>query len=228
MSDLRTTLQGYLRNPAARQLARATPAMLLAGVSGAALGAVLHDPNMVQGGVGFIIGGVAVNHLTDLLTKLLHMPIEQDLERVEIIEQGLNQRDAGVSQAAAAALVQAGPDLALALPADGRAALVDALATGMAGAGGALAAIAAAYAGALREPSADWAALQAELRATVQRVSQTMEATDQGVIERSDQRVEGANGPVEQTMRASGGGKIINSGQTVIGGRRRAGDSSDT
>jgi hypothetical protein len=221
MTNLRTQLQIYLRHPLARTAARTAPAALLAGLSGAVLGSVLHDPAIVETGVGFILSGVAVNHLTDLVTQLMHLPLEEEDKRVEIIEQGLEAGDAGINQATAAALVHAGPDLALALPPEQRTLFVDALAQGMRGAGGALAAIAAAYTTGLHDPTTHWAALQAELRTTVQTVSQTMRADGQGsTLEDNKQRVEGATGRVEQVMEATNGGTLKGNEQVIITGRR--------
>lgn len=70
---------------------------------------------------------------------------------------------------------------------------------------------------ALLAPPADWATLQAELRRQAQHVVQTMEASEDGEISGSTQRAEQVDGPVEQTMRATKGGRIEKSGQTVIG-----------
>ena len=127
----------------------------------------------------------------------------------------------------AEALAGGGADVARAIPEPARAELIDALRQGMHEPGGALAAIAAPYASGLANPQTDWSALRAELRETIRKVSQTMEATEGGVISGGHIRAENVGGNVEQVMRATGkGSRIENSSQTVIGGAGSASKSN--
>jgi hypothetical protein len=100
----------------------------------------------------------------------------------------------------------------------GRVELIAGMVTAMQQAGGPLTAMAPRFGAALRDPCADWSAVQAELRHTIERVTQTMEASEESQIEDSHQRTEHVTGSVEQHMRASKGSRISGSSQTTMGG----------
>jgi hypothetical protein len=202
-----------------RRLARVAPATLLAGATGLTLAALMSAPGFADTGTAVVIGGIAVNFTSSLLEQLVMLPLEAEEEREHLIDQGLQQRDPGVTNLVAATLTAAGPEIAQALPETGHAQIITGMETAMQQAGGPLAAIAPQYTAALRNPQTDWDALQAALRTTITRVSQTMEASEEGVISGSEQDAQQASGPVEQEMRATKKGRIENSRQSVTGGK---------
>jgi hypothetical protein len=150
---------------------------VLAGGSGAVIGAAICDPHWAQTGIGMVLASLGANVTSSIVYDLLK-PHLDDESREELIARGLEQRDPGVIRLVAEALTRAGPELASALPDTTRTKLVELLERGMQEPGGALAAIAPRYAGALRNPPADWTALQAELQQTITSVSQTMETAE--------------------------------------------------
>ena len=215
MADLNARLHDFF---SARTLLKSTPLWVLAGGAGAVIGAAIGDPHWAQTGVGTILASLGAN-VTSSMVYDLAKPDLDDETREELIARGLEQRDPGVIRLVAEALTQARPELAHALPDATRTKLVELLERGMHGAGGALAAIAPRYSEALRNPPADWQALQAELQQTISRVSQTMEATERGVISGGRQKASRSGGAIDQTMRATGrGSRIETSSQTVVGG----------
>jgi hypothetical protein len=218
MTDVRARLERFFGETATRRLARAALATLLASATGVTLAALLGAPGFAATGAGIIIGGIAINIASSLLEKLVMLPLDADDEREALIEQGLAQRDSAMTTLVAATLIEAGPELSQALPVTGRVELIAGMVTAMQQAGGLLTAMAPRFGAALRDPCADWSAVQAELRHTIERVTQTMEASEESQIEDSHQRTEHVTGSVEQHMRASKGSRISGSSQTTMGG----------
>lgn len=218
MADLSARLKDFFAAPQTRTAASFAPLLVVAGASGLIIGAALATPAFAAAGLGLVLTSVAAN----ITSSLVYDVVKPDLdagERERTIAQGLKDRDPGVIRLVAEALAGGGPDVAKAIPEPTRAELIGALRQGMQEPGGALAAIAAPYTGGLDNPQTDWSALQAELRETIRKVSQTIDAAEGGVISGGKQHVEGARGPVDQVMRATGkGSRIDNSSQTAIGG----------
>lgn len=218
MTNLQTRLREYLAAPTAVQLAQVAPLSFVAGCSGAIIAALVGTPGFAAGGLAVVLGGLAVNFTSSLIDRIIFA--DNDHQRVQIVDAGLRAGDRDVQTLAAGALTQAGTEVAQAVPAADHTDLITDLQAAMQQVGGPLAAIAPQYAAALRNPQTDWAALQAELRATITRVHQTMEASEEGVISGSEQDVQQASGPVEQVMRATKHGRIENSRQSVTGEKR--------
>lgn len=215
MDQLTARLQAFFANPLARTLARHSPAALLAGGTGVALGALLGVPGFADTGVGIIVGGAAVNIASSLLQELALLPLEDDQGRAGLIEQRLAANDADVARLVAGTLVQAGPALAAALPAKDRDELIAALEQGMREAGGPLADIAARLGAALRAPVGNWAALQGELGREL--ATLTQEAIAEETISDFGQEAHDVEGPVVQRQRA----KNITGGSQITTGIRR-------
>lgn len=217
MADLATRLKQFIDAPATRTAAAGAPLLLAAGAASAIIGAAVSTPGWAAAGLGMVLTSIATNIASSLAYDLLTPELPAD-ERERLIARGLRQRDPAVIRMVAEALVAAGPALAEALPATLRAELAAALGEGMAEPGGALAAIAPQYAAGLGSASTDWAALGGELRATLARVSLSMEASSGGVISGSPQSAPHAGGDVKLSMRAVGpGSRIENSPQTLSG-----------
>jgi hypothetical protein len=215
MTDLNTRLRDFF---SARTLLKSTPLWVLAGGAGAVIGAAVGDPHWAQTGIGMVLASLGANVTSSIVYDLVKPDLD-DEGREELIARGLEQRDPGVVRLVVEALMQAGPELAGALPDATRTKLVELLERGMHDSGGALAAIAPRYADALRNPPSDWRAPQAELRETITKVAQTMEAAEGGVISGGQMRAEHVGGPVEQVMRATGrGSRVENSSQMAVGG----------
>ena len=218
MADLATSLKQFIDAPATRTAAAGAPLLLAAGAASAIIGAAVSTPGWAAAGLGMVLTSLATNITSSLAYDLLTPELPAD-ERERLVARGLRQRDPAVIRMVAEALVAAGPALADALPAGLRAELAAALGEGMAEPGGALAAIALQYAAGLGSASTDWAALGGELRATLARVSLSMEASSGGVISGSPQSAPHAGGEINLSMRAVGpGSRIENSPQTVTGG----------
>lgn len=205
MSTIATRLKHFFSAPATRTWAEGAPLLVAAGAASAIIGAAAATPAFASAGVGMVLTSVAANLASSIAYDLVKPELPDD-ERERRIARGLRQRDPAVIRVVAEALVAGGADVAQALPADTRAELIAALQEGMAEPGGALAAIAPRYAQALASPATSWPALTAELHATVRAVSQTIEATAGGVASGNRQHTQGADGPIEQVIRASGQG----------------------
>lgn len=217
MSDLESRLRGVFSERSARRLARVAPATLLAAGCGAALGALLAAPGFAASAAGVVIGGIAVNITSSWIEKLFTLPLEDEDGRAELIEQGLAANDAATQAVVAATLAAAGPDVARALPADGRAELIGGIERGMQDAGGALAALAPTYAAALRAPEqADWNAVRV---AAQQQISARVEAGERAVIERSGITIEDTDANVDASVIAGTDGTIKDSGISIRGAR---------
>jgi hypothetical protein len=221
MPDLHAPLNAYFAESSTRRLLRSAPIAALAGGSGIVLGLIVASPAFAATGTAIILGGIAINVVSSLLEQLVNLPLEAETEREALIERGLTQGDQSVLAAVAAALVQAGPEVARALPATQRAELIDGLQHGMAQAGGPLAAIAPRYAAALSEEQADWGNLREALRQAIS-VRLSDEIGDEARVIRSGQRVEHPTGNVEVTRKVGKGARVEDSGQTVIGGNAPA------
>lgn len=217
MPDPTARLRALFGERSALQLARVAPAALLASGTGVALAAMLGVPGFVSTAAGVIVGGIAVNITSTWLEKLVSLPLEAEEEREETIRRGLEAQDPGMQRLVAAVLAHAGPQLAAALPDAGHAELVAGLERAMAQAGGPLAALAPSYAAALRVPEhADWGTVRDEARRQIS-VHSTIEAGEDGLIERSGHRIEHPPGPVVTTTRTGKGGKIIDSPISIVG-----------
>ncbi len=214
MADLPAQLKNYFAAPQTRTLAGLAPLGVVAGAAGLIIGAAVATPAFAAAGLGLVLTSVAANIASSLAYDLVR-PNLDDGERERQIAQGLKARDPAVIRLVAEALAGAGPDVARAIPESTRAELIDALKLGMQEPGGALAAIVPGYISGLSDPKPDWAALQTDLWQTISKVSQTMEASEQGVISGSRQEAPHAGGTIEQTMRATKGGRIENSSQIV-------------
>ena len=209
MAGLHDRLRDYFSGANARTLAKSAPALLLAGSSGAAMAALVGVSGFAETGAGVVIGGIAINVASSLLQTLVRLPPDDDEARETVIEQGLTERDAGVEQAVAAALVAAGPDLALALPSAQREALAARFEQGLRELGGPAETLAPRFAAGLREPGADWKALKDELQhaIAVAGVTQIARVGDEGTIRHFKQGVENPIGSVSQAL--IGGDKSV-------------------
>lgn len=217
MRDLTARLRDLFGERSALQLARVAPAALLASGTGVALAAMLGVPGFVSTAAGIIVGGIAVNLTSTWLEKLVSLPLEAEAEREETIQAALAANDPAVQRLVAAVLAHAAPQLAAALPQQGRPELIAGLERAMREAGGPLTALAPGYAAALQAPErADWAGLLSEAKRQIS-VQSTIEAGDDALIERSGHRVEAPPGPVVTTTRAGKGGRIIDSPISIIG-----------
>jgi hypothetical protein len=218
MPDLPAKLSAYFAASQTRTLASLAPLGVVAGAAGLIVGAAVATPAFAAAGLGLVLTSVAANIASSLVYDLVKPDLDAG-ERERKIAQGLQSRDPGVIRLVAEALASAGSDVARAIPDQTRAELIDALGQGMQVPGGVLAAIAPRYTAGLAEPHTSWEALQAELRQTIKKISQTMDASDGGVISGGHMQVPHAGGSVEQVMRATGkGSRIENSSQIVTGG----------
>ncbi|MDQ2998742.1 MAG: zinc ribbon domain-containing protein [Chloroflexota bacterium] len=219
MADLPATLGEYFRSSHTRTLASLAPLGVVAGAAGLIIGAAVATPVFAAAGLGLVLTSVAANIASSLVYDLVKPDLDAGERELRIAE-GLKQRDPGVIQLVAEALASAGPDVARAIPDQTRAALIDTLGQGMQAPGGALAAIAPRYTAGLAAPQTNWEALQAELRQTIKKISQTIEASEGGVVSGGHMQAEATGGSVDQVMRTSGtGSRIENSSQFVSGAR---------
>lgn len=214
-STLREWLRARLSNT---ELATEAPKAFDVGLVAGTLGALLALPAFAATPLGIIVAGLAINRVSAYIDRL-RAPSLSYSERNAILNEGIKANDPDVQQLVAATLVEAGSTIIEVLPPTQRQELASAIGQGMKEIGGPVAAIAPRYAAALSNPQTDWAALQQELHHTITSVRQTMEASDDAVISGGQQHVEGAGGAVDQSMRATGRGKIENSTQTTIGTR---------
>jgi hypothetical protein len=146
-----------------------------------------------------------------MLTSMAYDFLKPDLDddtRAEQIQQALEAREPATGALVAAALIDAGPDVAQALPTNNREALIDGLVKGMEQAAGPLAQIAPRYTAGLRDPQTDWAALQTALRQVVEQTAMTMQVGNKGQIRDAAMEVEGVGGNVEMKMTAGDEGVI--------------------
>lgn len=225
MADLPARLEQFFAAPQTRMLASLAPLGLVAAASSTIIGAALATPAFAASGLGLVLTSVAANVTSSLLYDLVRPGLEEG-QRERTIAQGLKNHDPGVIRLVAEALAGGGPEVARAIPEQIRAELIDALRQGMQEPGGALAAIAPGFTAGLSTPQTDWSALQAQLRQAIDRASQTIETAEGGVISGGRQQVEGARGPVEQVMRASGQGSRIENSSQVVTGASAARDAS--
>ena len=216
MADLPAQLKQYLESPQTRTLASLAPLGIVAGAAGLIIGAAVATPVFAAAGLGLVLTSVAANIASSLAYDLVKPDLDAG-ERERRIAKGLNDRDPAVIRLVAEALANAGPDVARAIPDATRAELIDALGQGMQAPGGALAAIAPGYTSGLSNPKTDWNALQAELRQIIIKVTQTMDASQGGVITGGRQEAPHAGGAVEQTMRATGKGSRIENSSQIVG-----------
>ncbi|HEU4321975.1 MAG TPA: zinc ribbon domain-containing protein [Roseiflexaceae bacterium] len=217
------TLRAVFASPLARQAARAAPFLLVASASGAAIGAALGDPTFAASPFGTLGVSLAANMVTSMAYDLLKPDLDDDT-RAEQIVQALEARDPASGALIAAALIEAGPEVAQALPETGREVLISGLEAGMRHADGALAAIAPRYTAGLRDGQTDWAALQAALRQTVEQTTMHMEVGHKGQIRNAAMEVTGAPGDVDMRMIAGDegvidGARMVRSGDRVPAAR---------
>ncbi|MDQ2998491.1 MAG: hypothetical protein M3R61_15765 [Chloroflexota bacterium] len=217
MADLPATLGDYFRSSHTRTLASLAPLGVVAGTAGLIIGAAVATPVFAAAGLGLVLTSVAANIASSLVYDLVKPDLDAG-ERERKIAAGLKQRDPGVIQLVAEALADAGPDVARAIPDQTRAELIDALGQGMQAPGGALAAIVPHYIAGLAAPHTNWAALQAELRQTIKKLSQTIEASEGGVVSGVYMQAESTGGSVDQVMRARGTGSRIENSSQIVGG----------
>jgi hypothetical protein len=215
MTNLVTRLRALFDLPQTRLLAQLAPLGIVASCAAAVIGAAIANPALVTTGLGAILAGLATNATSSLLYDIIK-PNQAEHVREQAIVAGLKARHPDVIQLVAEALIAAGPDLAQVLPEDARAELIAALEQGMREPGGALAAIAPYYSSALRDVDANWRTLQQELHQAIISVKQTIETGDDAEISGAGQRVEGASGPIEQVIRATGRSQNVNPQQVVI------------
>jgi hypothetical protein len=211
MADLAARLHEFWHNPHTRRLARSAPLSLLAGCAGVTLGTLIALPGFATTGLGVVLGGLAINLTSNLISKLTDPDLD-DLEREASLEQALAQGDLDAQALTAALLTREGSTIAQALPEASRNDLTSALGQAMQQAGGPLARIAPRYAAALRDPMTDWNRLQVALSTDIQQTYLEMKAKN---IRESPMRVEGREGDVTMLMDAEQ--DIVGSSMTVIG-----------
>lgn len=214
MTNLLQRLKTYLDGPTTIQLAQVAPLGVMAGVSAAAIAAIIGAPAFASSGLGIIFGGLAVNFTSTLIDKIVHAGSER--ERVKAVEQGLAAGDKDVQTLVAGALTQAGPDVAAALPSDDRDELIAAFEAAMRQAGGPLAVIAGRYAAALRDPAADWAALQRDVREEAATLTQAIRGVE--LVEDATQEAHDVEGRTHQLIEA----KIVRGVDQRASGVRKA------
>ena len=216
--DLQTRLRNLFRERSVRQLAKAAPLSLLATNCATALSAMLTIPGFAERPEGLIIGGIAINLTSSLLQHLVTLPLDEEDQRIAIIEQGLVANDAAIQALTAATLLAAGPDMAHALPAETSADLITGMAQGMQQAGGTLASMAPEYAQALRSPEqADWQALRQYVQQQIQ-IRARVEAGERAIIRESGIAIRGAQGHIDAEVLAGADSEITGSGIQISTG----------
>lgn len=214
-------LRAIFASPFARQVARTTPFLLVAGASGTVISASLFIPGFAASPFGTLGVSLAANMVTSMAYDLLKPDLDDDT-RAEQIVQALEARDPASGALVAAALIEAGPEVVQALPEAGREVLISGLEAGMQQADGALAAIAPRYAAGLRDPQTDWAALQAALRQVVEQTTMHMQVGHKGQIRNAVMEVTDTPGTVDMRMTAGDEGVIDSPRMVRSGGRAPA------
>jgi hypothetical protein len=200
-------LRALFTMPWVRSAAHATPLWLVAAASGAVIGADLAGSATLVKSLVALGAGLGTNLLASMVYDLVKPDLDDDTRAAQI-QQALEARDPASGALIAAALLDAGPDLAQALPPAGRAPLIAALEAGMQETAGPLAQIAPRYAAGLRDEQTDWAALQAALRPVVEQTVMRMEVGHKGQIRDAAMEVDRVGGTVEMEMTAGDEGLL--------------------
>lgn len=217
MTTRRERLRAIFDTPLAETLASAAPLLLVATASGSVIGTALALPGFAASPFGTLGLSLAANLVTSMVYDLIKPDLD-DAARTNQIAQALEAHDPASGALVAATLIEAGPEVAQALLADRREALIGGLEAGMQQAGGPLAQIAPRYAAGLRDPQTDWAALQAALRQTVEQTAMLMQVGHEGAISDVEMRADGTKGTVDMRMIAGDKGKISGARMVRTGG----------
>ncbi len=214
-------LRTFFAPSLARGMARAAPLLLVASASGALIGADLAGAASLVSGLVALGANLGTNLLASMVYDVIK-PDQDDDTRADTIVRALEARDPATGALVATALIDAGPEVAQALPEAGRDVLLGGLEAGMRQAGGALAAIAPRYAAGLRDPQTDWTALQAALGQTVEQTTMHMQVGHKGQIRNTAMEVTDAPGHVDMRMTAGDEGVIDGATMKRSGGRAPA------